>query len=133
LGTNDLIQYTLAVDRSNAQVAALYDPFHPAVLRLIEMVASSGHRNGIPVNICGEIAGDPVAAAVLLGLGIERLSMSPGLIPEVKEVIRGGTLSWAREAARHCLDMKTGGEVRAYLQDQVVPKLPHALRARSTA
>ena len=125
LGTNDLTQYTLAVDRSTARVADLYDPFHPAVLRLIEMVARSGHKNEVAVSICGEMAGDPLATVLLMGFGIEQLSMSPGLIPEVKEVIRSFSLTQAQEIAAYCLELKTGAEVRAHLEEMVGPYLPN--------
>ncbi len=122
LGTNDLIQYTLAVDRGNSRVAPLYDAYHPAVLRLIRQVTTSGRAHGIPVSVCGEIGGDPSATVLLLGLGVERLSMSPGLIPEVKEVIRSTTLSHAREQAEKCLEMKTGTEVREHLKKGLARK-----------
>jgi len=125
LGTNDLTQYTLAVDRSTAKVANLYDPFHPAVLRLIKMVAESGRKHGTPVSICGEMAGDPLATVLLLGFGIECLSMSPGLIPEVKEVIRSYSLTRARQIADTCLEFETGVSVRRYLEDAIGQCLPH--------
>jgi phosphotransferase system enzyme I (PtsI) len=120
LGTNDLTQYTLAVDRGTPKVAGLYDSFHPAVLRLIAMTVDSGRRHGVPVSICGELAGDPLAAPLLVGLGLENMSLSPGLIPEVKEVIRAIRLSEARELAAACLALKTGAEVRQRLEE-VVP------------
>lgn len=124
LGTNDLTQYTLAVDRGTAKVAGLYDPFHPAVLRLIALTVDSGRRQGIPVSICGELAGDPLAVPLLVGLGLESLSLSPGLIPEVKEVIRAISQSEARELAASCLELKTGTEVRQRLEEAVsrIPK-----------
>lgn len=87
IGTNDLTQYVLAVDRMNEQIAALYDPYHPAVLRLIREVIEQGHRRGIPVGMCGELAGDPNATALLLKLGLREFSMSAGSIPTVKEII----------------------------------------------
>lgn len=87
IGTNDLTQYVLAVDRMNEQIAALYDPYHPAVLRLIREVIEQGHRRGIPVGMCGELAGDPRATELLLGMGLREFSMSAGSIPLVKEVI----------------------------------------------
>lgn len=126
LGTNDLIQYTLAVDRGNARVAPLYDSYNPAVLRLIEMVTESGQKYGIPVSICGEIGGDPLATVLLLGMGVARLSMSPGLIPEVKEVIRSTSLSCAKDVAAHCRGFKTGAEVRHYLEGVLAQELPSA-------
>jgi phosphotransferase system enzyme I (PtsI) len=115
LGTNDLTQYTLAVDRGSAKVAHLYDPFHPAVLTLIKAVADAGLRAGIPTSICGEMAGDPTAIPLLLGLGVRILSLSPGLIPEVKEVVRVLELDHARELASRCLELESGSAVRGYV------------------
>lgn len=87
IGTNDLCQYTLAVDRMNEKIAALYDPFHPAVLRLIRMVIEEGDRAGIPVGMCGEMAGDPGATKLLVGMGLREFSMVASSIPAVKEII----------------------------------------------
>ncbi len=117
LGTNDLTQYALAVDRGTARVADLYDPFHPAVLKLMKMVADTGTARQTPVSICGELAGDPRAVLLLVGLGIEILSMSPGLIPEVKEVIRAGSRTEAERIAGDCLEMESGKKVRKYLHE----------------
>ena len=115
LGTNDLIQYTLAVDRGTAKVAGLYDQFHPAVLKLLRTVVESGEKHGVPVTICGEMAGDPIAVPLLLGLGLRVLSMSPGLIPEVKEVIRKTDSNAAKELACRCLGYGSGDDVLAAL------------------
>ncbi|HEX3933741.1 MAG TPA: putative PEP-binding protein, partial [Puia sp.] len=87
IGTNDLTQYVLAVDRMNEKIAALYDPYHPAVLRLIKEVIEQGHRHDVPVGMCGELAGDPRATELLLKMGLREFSMSAGSIPLVKEVI----------------------------------------------
>ena len=125
IGTNDLTQYTLAVDRSMSRVAGLFDPFHPSVLRLIKMVTDSAHRHGIPCSICGEMGGDPLATVLLMGLGVECLSMSPGLIPEVKEVIRSSFLADARRIAARCLELKTGVEVHQYLEEAGESHLGH--------
>ena len=124
LGTNDLTQYALAVDRGMSKVAWLYDPFHPAVLRLIKMVADSGQRTNTPVSICGEMAGDPLATTLLLGLGLDHLSLSPGLIPEVKEVIRATRAEKARQLADECLAMDTGAEVRQHLEKAIGEHMP---------
>ena len=123
LGTNDLIQYTLAVDRGTARVASLYDPFHPAVLKLIRMVADTGKSYQTPVTVCGEMAGDPLVTILLVGLGLESLSLSPGLIPEVKEIIRSMSLAEARQVASQCLELETGAMVRRYLEDTMEERL----------
>ena len=88
IGTNDLTMYTLALDRTNEQVATLYDPLHPGVLRLMQFAVAAALRAGIPVNVCGEIAGDPRFSPLLVGLGIRDLSMAVGSIPQVKQRIR---------------------------------------------
>ncbi len=100
VGTNDLIQYTLAVDRSDEQVAHLYNPLHPAVLRLIQFAVEAAERSHIPISDCGEIAGDPRYAALLLGLGLRELSMSPQSIPRVKQRIRSLDMVAATRRAR---------------------------------
>jgi len=87
IGTNDLCQYTLAVDRMNEKIASLYDPFHPAVLRLIRMVIEEGGRAGIPVGMCGEMAGDVRATELLVGMGLREFSMVAPSIPAIKEII----------------------------------------------
>ena len=91
IGTNDLIQYTLAIDRENEAVAYLYQPLHPAILRLIKSVAEAGARNQVPVSLCGEMAADPRYTWVLIGLGITELSMHPSAIPVIKNIIRASS------------------------------------------
>ena len=126
LGTNDLVQYTLAVDRTTPKVSDLYDHYDPAVLRLIRDVADSGRRHGVATSICGEMAGDPLAAILLLGLGVETLSVSPGLIPELKEAVRSIAIARARQIAAHCLTLESGADVRICLEeefsDSVLPR-----------
>lgn len=116
IGTNDLSQYTLAADRTNAAVAPLADALHPAVLRLIRTVIEAAHAQGKWVGLCGELAGDPLAAPVLLGLGLDEFSMTTRSVPLVKQAIRRCILAQAREIARHALELSDGGEVRAYLR-----------------
>jgi phosphotransferase system enzyme I (PtsI) len=111
IGTNDLIQYLIAVDRENERIAYLYEPFHPGVLRLLKAVIDAGHSGGIPVGMCGEMAADPYAAAVLLGLGLDGFSMSSIAIPEIKRIIRSLTLAEAEELAGSVLEMKSQREV----------------------
>lgn len=107
IGSNDLIQYTVAVDRSNERIAYLYEPLHLGVLRLLKLVVDHAHAAGIPVGVCGEIAGDPAIALVLLGLGMDELSMGPFSIPAVKRVVRGVEHAEAVSIVRELLDPAT--------------------------
>lgn len=116
VGSNDLTQYLLAVDRNNARVAPLYDSLHPAVLRAIADIVAGGRRANSPVSVCGELAGDPLGALVLLGFGIDSLSMSAGSLPRIKRVIRAVPLAHARDLARQALACERGDEVRTLLR-----------------
>jgi phosphotransferase system enzyme I (PtsI) len=116
LGTNDLIQYTLAVDRMNEKVAHLYEPTHPAILRLIKSTVEAAGRNKIWVGVCGEMAGDPVLTALLLGLGVTELSAAPALVPPVKFLIRRLKMSEARELAEFALSCESASEILARCQ-----------------
>jgi phosphotransferase system enzyme I (PtsI) len=122
IGTNDLVQYTLAVDRGNERIASLFDPLHPAVLRLIRETIEAGHRKGIPVAMCGEMSGDPLATLVLLGLGLDEFSMSPIAIPEVKMIVRGIRFEEAKAVADEVMKLGTKAEIRALLQEVVRSK-----------
>lgn len=104
IGTNDLIQYTLAVDRMNEKIKALYDPFHPAVLRLIRNVIEQGHLSGLPVGMCGELAGDPQATLLLLGMGLRDFSMNAPFIPVVKNIILQSSMALARAVCAKEMD-----------------------------
>ncbi len=115
IGTNDLTQYTLAADRMNASVQNLADAFHPAVLRLIKNTIQSGHRAGIWIGLCGELAGNPLAVPLLLGMGLDEFSMGKASIPEVKEAIRKWSIQKAQEVAAHALELEDAEAVRAYL------------------
>jgi phosphoenolpyruvate-protein phosphotransferase (PTS system enzyme I) len=117
IGTNDLIQYTLAIDRSDEQVAHLYNPLHPAVLRLIQFSVEAALRARIPVNLCGEMAGDPRYTALLLGLGLRNLSMAPGNIGRVKERIRTLDLRAATQRARAIMDQIDDRHIASLLDD----------------
>ncbi|MDD4910581.1 MAG: phosphoenolpyruvate--protein phosphotransferase [Candidatus Omnitrophica bacterium] len=116
IGTNDLIQYSLAIDRTNEKIAYLYEPAHPAVLRMIKSVIEAGHNAGRWVGMCGEMAGDPYFVLVLLGLGLDEFSMPPVNIPEVKQVIRSVTMKEASEISRKALTFSTGREVEDFIQ-----------------
>lgn len=117
IGTNDLTQYTLAIDRADETVAHLYNPLHPAVLRLIQFATEAALRARIPVSLCGEIAGDPRFTALLLGLGIRDLSMSAGNIPRVKQRIRNLDLVAATRRARVIMDQSDSGRIAQLLDD----------------
>ena len=115
IGTNDLIQYALAADRNNEHVTHLYQPLHPAILRMLKFVSDQGRRHGVPVSVCGEMAADPLAAAVLLGLGIDRLSLSPRRVPEIKTRIRDLDVGQLKEHVARCAELGSAAEVEQYL------------------
>ncbi len=116
IGTNDLIQYTIAVDRENERIAYLYEPFHPGVLRLIRLVVDNCHKKGIQVGMCGEMAGDLNAVVILIGLGLDEFSMSPIVIPEIKKIIRSITISEAEEVVGTIMDMTSFREIDIYMK-----------------
>jgi phosphoenolpyruvate-protein phosphotransferase len=120
IGTNDLAQYTLAVDRTNETVAHLADPLHPAVIRLIHQVIQAAHRHDKWVGLCGEMAGDPLAVALLLGLGLDEFSMASASIPTVKALLRTMSTTQAREIAEQCLKIPNLQRVREFLQSNPV-------------
>ncbi len=117
IGTNDLIQYTIAVDRGNEKVAYLYEPFHPGVLRMIKMVIDNAHAQGIPVSMCGEMAGSPRASVILLGLGLDEYSMSAALIPEIKKIIRSVAISEAEELVGTIMEMRSFRDIDRYVKE----------------
>ena len=117
IGTNDLIQYTIAVDRGNERIAYLYEPFHPGVIRLIKVVIDHAHSAGIPVSMCGEMAGDPLATVILLGLGLDVFSMSAFTIPEVKKIIRTVSIWDAEELVGTIGDMRSVVEIDEYVNN----------------
>ncbi|HEY1110872.1 MAG TPA: phosphoenolpyruvate--protein phosphotransferase, partial [Opitutaceae bacterium] len=113
VGTNDLIQYMLAIDRVNDRIAHLYEPTHPAILRTLRYVVEEAHKQKILVSVCGEMAGDPIFAPLLLGLGIDGLSMSPAWLPQVKYLVRAMSMKAARELAAEALTMTSPKEIYA--------------------
>ena len=130
IGTNDLIQYTLAVDRLNEKVADLYDPTHPALLRLMQLTVEAGKRNGIWTGLCGEMAGDPTAIPLLIGLGIDELSVAPPMLPQIKYLIRRIKLSEAQQLAAQALESESSVDIlvqsRAMVQ-RVAPGMFHTV------
>ena len=117
IGTNDLVQYLLAVDRNNLLISDRYQEFHPAVLKVIKQVIDIGHANDIWVGMCGEMAGNPLATILLLGLGLDEFSMVPSIIPEIKEIVRSTTFAEAQLLAEHALECKTTPEVKHLLTE----------------
>src|SRR5581483_6297520 len=117
IGTNDLVQYTLAADRNNENVAHLYNPADPAVLRLIRLVVEAARREQIEVNVCGEMSGEPLYTPLLVGLGLRQLSATPRKIPEIKRVIRQLEVPEAERIAQQVLKMETARQVTNYLRD----------------
>lgn len=117
IGTNDLVQYTLAVDRSNERVATMYTPAHPAVLELIRMVAEAARRENIDCAVCGEMGGDPAFTLLLLGLGIDTVSTAATSIPQVKRMIRSTSMRHARRVARKVMTLESDREITTYLTE----------------
>ncbi|RKZ20327.1 phosphoenolpyruvate--protein phosphotransferase, partial [bacterium] len=124
IGSNDLTQYTLAVDRTNERISYLFSHLHPAVLKLMKLTVEGGHENGKWVGVCGEIAGDPLSVPVLLGLGVDELSTSPIIIPEIKSIIRGLTMEEARSITEKVMRMNRVEEIRRYLREEMAQRFP---------
>lgn len=127
IGTNDLIQYSLAIDRGNENVSYLYEPLHPALLRLIKGVIDAGKKAGIPVSMCGEMASDPIYAIVLLGLGLDIFSMNPSSIPVVKNVLRSVRYRDCKRIAEAALQKKTAQEIEEFVIESVAMRFPEGL------
>jgi len=124
IGTNDLIQYLFAVDRDNSSVAALFQQFNPAVLRTIRMIVEAGHKRNVWVGMCGEMAGDPVATVLLLGLGLDELSVNPAILPEIKKIVRSVKYRDAKRIAVKILGYTTESEIKDFLASIVKNKVP---------
>ncbi len=116
IGTNDLVQYTLAVDRVNERVARYYQPVHLAIFRLMRRVVEAGRKFQRSVSLCGEMSGDPKYTLALLGLGIRELSMPPASVPNVKKFVRSCRMQQALEASRKMFDFEDSHEAEAYLE-----------------
>ncbi|MEN6510186.1 MAG: phosphoenolpyruvate--protein phosphotransferase [Smithella sp.] len=124
IGTNDLIQYALAIDRSNERVTYLYEPLHPAVLRLIKKVVDQAHHANIRVAMCGEMAGDPLCCLILLGMQLDELSMNHLAIPRIKRILQQSTLSESRKLLKKAMSFNNALEVRAYVQNYMNGRFP---------
>lgn len=125
VGTNDLIQYLLAVDRTDPRVSGLYEPLHPAVMRTLAQIATAARAHERPLSVCGEMAGQPLEAVLLVGLGFRELSMAPTAIPRVKEAVRAVQESDARRLAEHCLSLRTCDDIVRFVREE----LPEAAAA----
>jgi phosphotransferase system enzyme I (PtsI) len=124
IGTNDLIQYTLAVDRSNKDVASLYSASDPAVLKLIEMATRAAIRADVPIGLCGQMSGNPIYTMLLLGLGLRNLSVPPSAIPEIKKVCRSVTVAHAQSVAAKVMTLEHARDVKRYLKEELKKLLP---------
>jgi phosphotransferase system enzyme I (PtsI) len=117
VGTNDLIQYMLAVDRTDDRVSGMYEPLHPAILRVLRQVAKATARRGVPVSVCGEMAADPLLLPLLVGLGLREFSMSPAAIPVAKQAVRGIRVADTLQLAGRALKAATAADVEKVLAD----------------
>ncbi|MGA9121645.1 MAG: phosphoenolpyruvate--protein phosphotransferase [Bacteroidota bacterium] len=124
IGTNDLIQYLLAVDRDNSSVSQLYQQFNPAVIRTLKMIIDAGHKRHVWIGMCGEMAGDPLATVLLIGLGIDELSVNPAALPEIKKIIRAVKYRDAKRVADKIISLSTEEEIKEYLASIVRNKVP---------
>ncbi|HEX7449369.1 MAG TPA: phosphoenolpyruvate--protein phosphotransferase [Pirellulales bacterium] len=124
IGTNDLIQYTLAVDRSNKDVASLYTASDPAILKLIELSVQAAGRRGIPVNLCGQMSGNPLYTMLLLGLGLRQMSVPPSAIPEIKKICRSVTIAQCEAVAARARRLEHARDVKRYLKEELKQVLP---------
>lgn len=132
IGSNDLVQYTLAADRTNARVAAVYEPLHLAVLRMMRTIITAAHRKHRPVSLCGEMAADPIYTIILIGLGVDELSMNPVMIPAIKQIIR--SLRWheAQKVAQGVLRKHRAKDVEGYLERLMVSRFPQLMSIYGT-
>ena len=120
IGTNDLIQYTLAVDRGNQKISNLYNQFHPAILSLIKMTIDNGHKEGIWVGMCGEVAGDEKLIPILLAMGLDEFSMSASSILKARHLIRNTSKKEIEEKLDYILDLPTADEVEKYIDENII-------------
>jgi phosphoenolpyruvate-protein kinase (PTS system EI component) len=123
IGTNDLIQYTVAADRGNDMVAAYYRSFHPAILRMIQSTVKAAHKAGIPVALCGELGGNPIATMLLVGLGVDEISTNSSVLPEIKKIVHSISYADCRRIALRCLKYSTSTEITDYLETQLKKRL----------
>jgi len=126
IGTNDLIQYYLAVDRSNEFVSYLYKPLHPSILRLIKFIIDTAQREGKEIAVCGEMAAEPLSAIVLLGIGLRKFSMNPIFIPRIKKALRSVEYASVKKVVQEAMNLKTAQEIEEYVIEKILVKYPKA-------
>jgi phosphotransferase system enzyme I (PtsI) len=123
IGTNDLIQYTMAVDRGNTKISYLYQHLHPSIIRFLKMTVDAAEKHEIPTAICGEMCADPLAAVILIGLGIDEFSASPNVLPEIKKIVRSVTYDECKTIVKRVLQWSTTekieGHVEAFLRERI--------------
>jgi phosphotransferase system enzyme I (PtsI) len=119
IGTNDLIQYTLAADRGNPAVSQYYNAADPAILRLIRMVVTAARTRNVPVTVCGQMSSDPKMVPLLIGLGVRQVSVTPQTVPQVKMVVRAVSIERAEQMASHALELETARDVESYLRAEL--------------
>jgi phosphotransferase system enzyme I (PtsI) len=124
IGTNDLVQYSLAVDRSNKEVAALYNTCDPAILRLIDITVRAAKKASVPANLCGRMSSSTAYSQLLLGMGLRQFSVTPGAIPEVKRIIRASTIAQCEAIAQKALEMENARDIKAFLRDELKKTAP---------
>lgn len=127
IGTNDLIQYSLGIDRTNKNVSYLYQPLHPAILRSIKHVVDAAHQSGIEVSLCGEVAADPFCVPILMGMQIDSLSMNPQAIPGIKRIIRQTTMAECKDLLRRVLECRTVNRINKLVMDTIFQRFPEEL------
>ncbi|HEX4415986.1 MAG TPA: putative PEP-binding protein, partial [Lacipirellulaceae bacterium] len=124
IGTNDLIQYALAVDRSNKDVAGLYTAADPSVLRLINMAVKTAKEHEVPISMCGQMCGNPLYTMLLLGIGLRSMSVTPAAIPEIKQVCRRVSIDACERVAERALELESARDVKTYLKEELSKALP---------
>ena len=127
IGTNDLIQYSLGIDRTNKHVSYLYEPLHPAILRSIKSVVDAAHQAGIEVSLCGEVAADPFCVPILMGMQVDSISLNPQAIPGIKRIIRQATMEECKELLKQVLESETVGQSNRLVRDMIFKRFPEEL------
>jgi len=132
IGTNDLIQYYLAVDRSNELVSYLYKPFHPSILRILKYIIETAQKYGTEVTVCGEMAADPLSALVMLGFGLKTFSMNPIFIPKIKKALRSVEYRNVKTIVQNAIRLRTAQEIEEYIIEKIIHKYPQAFLMGNT-